>query len=141
MLPGHAVGSVAGSLNTLRSSRFIAAGAIYRHHVLIPWWRFLTRLPGASALSLGIIGRRTPILDGVRRQLLEISMVGQITSLNHRRFGYIEADGKRYFFHAKELHDYVFTGDLLGKHIEFDPAEGDYRGPLATNVRPIAGPY
>jgi cold shock CspA family protein len=69
-------------------------------------------------------------------------MVGQITSLNHRRFGYIEANGVRYFWHQSELVEFVFSGDLLGQYVEFDPAEGEpNRGPVAKRVRPIEGPY
>jgi cold shock CspA family protein len=62
-------------------------------------------------------------------------MVGRIEILNVRKFGFIVAEDKKYFFHNSALHDVVFDGHLLGKYVTFDPVEGE-RGPVAENVRP-----
>jgi cold shock CspA family protein len=66
--------------------------------------------------------------------LLEFVVEGRIEILNVRKFGWIVAEGgEKYFMHASDL-DVHFSGDLLGKRVEFEPADSD-RGPVARGIR------
>ncbi len=67
-------------------------------------------------------------------------MLGTITQLNPRGFGYIhplEPGKPRVWFHARQLVGIRFDDEPIGMKVEFEIKVAP-RGPEAINVRPAA---
>lgn len=61
---------------------------------------------------------------------------GRITTLDPRGFGFIEADGAKYFFPAREVRGSVFDTLTEGTVVTFKPVKQPYnnKGPRALTV-------
>lgn len=64
----------------------------------------------------------------------EKRMTGTITYINKDAgYGFIQAEGKNYFFHASDVEDYSFDNLKKGDELMFAPDENE-RGLIAKNV-------
>lgn len=63
---------------------------------------------------------------------------GKIKKLNRERgFGFINGDGKDFFFHRSEVKDTDFDSLTEDQAVDFDVQESP-KGPRAVNVRVVA---